>query len=213
MKPTLDHLTVIAPSLPEGAAHVRDCLGVECPFGRKHGPMGTHNLVLRLGETVYLEVVAIDEAAPRPPHARWFGLDDRAAVRRAWDQGHRLRGWVAHTDDIDAEAARHASVYGAAKVLQGSAGRFVFTMPADGGLPMGGLAPSLIDRRGKPVSLPAAADLGCRLQAFRLQHPDADMVTDLYRRLKIVGAPTVEPGQSPQYLADIATPTGIRTLS
>lgn len=59
----LDHLTVIAPCLAEGVAHVRTCLDIDVPFGQRHQDMGTHNHRLRLGESVYLEMIAIDPGA------------------------------------------------------------------------------------------------------------------------------------------------------
>ena len=59
----LDHITVIAPSLAEGVSHVRTCLDLDVPFGQRHAYMGTHNHLLQLGDTVYLEIVALD---PRP---------------------------------------------------------------------------------------------------------------------------------------------------
>ncbi|MGO4676892.1 VOC family protein [Bosea sp. 2YAB26] len=43
---TLDHLTVIAPTLVEGVAHVRSCLDLDVPFGQRHGYMGTYNHLL-----------------------------------------------------------------------------------------------------------------------------------------------------------------------
>ena len=72
----LDHLTVIAPSLAEGVAHVRACLDLDVPFGQRHAYMGTHNHLLRLGDAVYLEIVALDPGAPPPGRPRWFGLDE-----------------------------------------------------------------------------------------------------------------------------------------
>ncbi len=73
----LDHLTVIAPTLTEGIAHIRSCIDLDVPFGQRHGYMGTHNHLLQLGEQVYLEIVALDPDGERPPRARWFGLDDQ----------------------------------------------------------------------------------------------------------------------------------------
>ena len=93
----LDHITVIAPSLAEGVLHVRNCLDLDIPFGQRHAYMGTYNHLLQLGDTVYLEVVALDPEADAPDRRRWFGLDDQDKVRSDWEDGRRLRGWVART--------------------------------------------------------------------------------------------------------------------
>src|SRR5262249_12568508 len=109
---SLDHITIIAPSLAEGVDHVRACLAIDVPFGTNHPDMGTHNRRLRLGETIYLEIIAVDPDAPRPSRPRWFGLDDTAAVRCRWQNGERLRAWVASTADIDAVLAAHGDLLG-----------------------------------------------------------------------------------------------------
>ena len=62
----LDHLTIIAPSLDQGLAHVRQQLGADMPPGDKHPEMGTHNRLLRLGDDVFLELIAIDPDAAAP---------------------------------------------------------------------------------------------------------------------------------------------------
>ena len=87
----LDHITVIAPTLSEGAAHVRHCLDLNVPFGTRHDYMGTHNHRLQLGGNVYLEVVAYDPHGTEPGRPRWFDLDNRDKVRSDWDDGRRLR--------------------------------------------------------------------------------------------------------------------------
>ena len=45
----LDHLVVAADTLDQGAAYVRDRLGVSPAGGGTHVAMGTHNRVLKLG--------------------------------------------------------------------------------------------------------------------------------------------------------------------
>lgn len=210
--PTLDHLSVIAPSLKEGVEHVRACLGIDVPFGRKHASMGTHNHLLRLGDAVYLEVIAIDENAPPIGGPRWFDLDNRTAVRKAWGEGRRLRGWVASTDHFDRHICEHASIYGQKREFQGSASSYFFSIPEDGSLPMNGVAPSLIDRQGKSPSFSLEAEKGCKLIDFSLEHPDAEKVRALYRTLKIAGAPTVTQGVVFRYAAKIRTPEGIKML-
>ena len=210
----LDHLTVIAPILAEGVAHVRTCLDLDVPFGQRHGYMGTHNHLLQLGDAVYLEIVALDPGAERPPgRARWFGLDDQKAIRAAWDAGRRLRGWVARTDQIDAVLTGREGVFGNKVSLPWTAPTFDFAIPDDGSLPLDGAVPSIIDRRGKPRSMAAMADFGARLRSFSLEHHDAAAVSALYHDLGIDRAPAVTQGNGLRYHAWIETPAGMKELS
>jgi hypothetical protein len=166
-----------------------------------------------LGETVYLEIVALDPGGTRPGFARWFGLDDQQAVRAAWDEGHRLRGWVARTYDIDAVLAGNEVILGRKVELTSNDSSFYFSIPVDGSLPSGGLAPSVIDRRGKPPSVAAMADLGAKLRSLIVEHPDPDAVSALYRRLGVDQLPEVRKGPKLRYRAQIATASGLKELT
>jgi hypothetical protein len=208
----LDHLVIIAPSLAEGAAHVRARLGIEMPAGGKHPQMGTHNLLLRLGEGVFLEVIAVDPEAERPGRPRWFGLDDAGAVRAAWAEGRRLRAWVARTDDLDAVLARHGALLGAKTRVSRGDRSWDFALRPDGALPADGALPPVIDwgPRGNPAS--AMPDLGATLVSFRIEHPEPARVAALHGALGIVDPPDVRPGPRLRYRAVIDTPGGVREL-
>jgi hypothetical protein len=208
----LDHLTVIAPTLAEGVAHVRDCLDLDMPFGQRHGYMGTHNHLLQLGDMTYLEIVAVDPEGVHPGRARWFGLDDRKQVRRDWDAGRRLRGWVARTDRIDAVLKGREAIFGRKVGLPMDAPAFDFAIPDDGSLPWGGAAPSIIDRRGKARSMATIADLGARLRGFSLGHPEAEAIAALLLELGTERGPVVSHGSELRYRARIETPRGLREL-
>lgn len=206
----LDHLTIVAPSLAEGVAHVRACLDLDVPFGQRHVYMGTHNHLLQLGDAVYLEIVALDPDGINPGRRRWFGLDDRRKVRADWEQGRRLRGWVARVDGIDAVLAGREHVFGEKVALGGA---FDFSIPVDGSLPLDGAMPSIIDRRGKARSMATIPDLGARLRYFSLEHPEPERVTALYREIAIERAPTVTLGPMLRYRAEVETPSGLRELT
>ncbi|WP_420332844.1 VOC family protein [Roseibium sp.] len=209
----LDHITVIAPTLSEGVAHVRTCLDLDVPFGTRHLYMGTHNHRLQLGKTVYLEIVALDPQGTPPPRARWFGLDDQKKVREDWDNGRRLRGWVASSKSFDRVNSGDRQIFGEEVALPFDAPEFAFTIPADGGLPLNGAAPSLIDHRDDPTSMSEIPDLGADLVSITLEHPEPDRVTALYERLSIDTPPVVVKGLELKYRAAIATPSGPKELT
>lgn len=187
----LDHLVIIAPSLEEGAVHVREQLGIDMPTGGRHPQMGTSNLLLRLGNEVFLEVIAVDPSVERPHRPRWFGLDDIDGVRVAWDNGSRLRGWVAQTSDIDEVLARHEGLLGNKMLISRGDRSWLFAVLPDGSLPAGGVAPPVIDwgGRGNPAS--EMQDFGAVLRSFEIKHPDPEWVSRLYADLGIASPPKV----------------------
>lgn len=207
---SLDHLTIIAPSLDEGVEHVRDCLDIDVPFGAVHPEMGTHNHRLRLGENTYLEIIAVDPVAPAPQRPRWFGLDRTEAVRADWTKGIRLKTWVARSDNIDELLGAQEELFGGKIRIGGFA---QFSLLADGSLPMGGLLPSVIDRAGRSPPSRRMKEQGVRLSEFILEHPSPGEMTPLYEKLGIHNGPHVMEGPTARYLAKIDTQHGIKTLS
>jgi hypothetical protein len=209
----LDHLTVIAPSLSEGVAHVRECLDLDIPFGSRHDYMGTHNHRLQLGNSVYLEIVAVDPEGVHPRRARWFGLDDQNRVRADWERGRRLRGWVANTEVIDSVLTTHAAIFGNKVFLPAIDPSFAFTIPDDGSLPLDGAAPSIIDHRGDSSYIATIPDHGARLSFLMLEHPEPTRVQELFRELAVDRPPKVILGSELRYHAAISTPSGIKELT
>jgi hypothetical protein len=209
----LDHISIIAPSLAEGVSHVRTCLDLDVPFGQRHAYMGTYNHLLQLGGMVYLEIVALDPEADAPSRPRWFGLDDQKKVRSDWDEGRRLRGWVARTDAIDTIIAGHRGIFGEKVSLPAVNPSFDFAIPDDGSLPLDGAAPSIIDRRGKLRSMATIADPGARLRSFTLEHPDPAAMEAFYRAITVDRPPAIGRGPRLRYRAQIETPTGLKELT
>lgn len=204
----LDHLTVVAPSLAEGVAHVRSCLDMDVPFGTRHAYMGTHNHRLRLGESIYLEIVAVEPGEPGPQLPRWFGLDDPETVRQNWEAGRRLRGWVANTSCMDHLLESFGGVFGERRDLPEDNPEFSFSVPSDGGLPDDGALPSLIDHRGDTSFITSIPDNGARLLSLELACPEPQRISDFYLRLRIDRAPNISFGPTVRYRAEIDTPSG-----
>ena len=208
----LDHLAIVAPSLEHGAEYIRQVLGIEMPRGGKHPEMGTHNLLLRLGDDVFLEVISVDPEARSPNGPRWFGLDDQSTVQSEWDAGRRLRAWVARTDDMDDVLQSHGDKFGQQQRVSRGDRQWLFAVKQDGSLPCDGLAPSVMDwgSRGNPAS--SMPDHGLSLARFEIQHPDVERVNALYEEIGIIDPPVVSRGKELCYSATIKTPDGLKTI-
>ncbi len=110
----LDHLVVGAASLAEGVAWCEQVLGMTPDAGGAHVLMGTHNGLLNISAPgqprCYLEIIAIDPAAPGPQgRARWFDLDQPALQQALRERGPGLIHWVARVPNLDAALAHWRS--------------------------------------------------------------------------------------------------------
>jgi len=203
----LDHIAVVASSLAAGAAFVETTLGVAPQPGGEHPRMGTHNRLLRLGASAYLEVIAANPAAPAPGRPRWFALDTLAP-----DASPRLAAWVARTPDIRASAVAASEALGAIEPMSRGALDWLITIPPDGALPLGGAAPALIEWHTDAHPATRLVDHGLALVALELHHPDPARIARLLASLDFDGPVTVVAADAPRLVARIATPHGIKTL-
>jgi hypothetical protein len=213
MTTELDHIAVVAPDLAAGVAWVREALGVEMAAGGKHPRMGTHNHLVGLGADVYLEVIAIDPEAPQPPHRRWFGLDDRAAVERRWREGRRLGGYVARCTDIVETIGEEGKTFGRPMRISRGERWWLFAVPTNGELPLDGAAPCLIDWMGRGTPAPTMPDAGLRFQSLRVETPDPDAVHAALDAVGMVRKPVIARGPQVRLTATVATPGGVRVLN
>jgi len=215
MKTTFDHLVIGAADLRQGADYVENLLGVKIAAGGKHPRMGTHNLLARLGETSFIEIIAIDFEAVQPTQPRWFGLDD-PQVRAALQQGPRLLTWVVACDDITAALAAPEISFGTPQPLSRGELRWYFGVPDDGRLLAGGILPYVISWQTESHPAAAMADIGLELRLLRLHTPFVDWTA---RQLEAIGAlEMVELAEAPaatcpRFEAVLATPAGERILA
>jgi hypothetical protein len=203
----VDHLIVTAASLAEGVEHVRRALGVEMQAGGEHVRMGTHNFLLKLGEKLYLEVIAANPGAPSPGRPRWFQLDEPDSVGAP-----RLATWAARCDDIHTAAAASPVSLGKVEAMSRGSFEWLITVPDDGRLPLRGLAPTLIQWRSETHPAKTLKDLGCSLLRFEGVHPQPAKVTEMLRSIGFEGEFPVSAGETPHLAAHIQTPAGPRQL-
>jgi hypothetical protein len=206
----IDHLVVTAASLDAGARYVREALGVELQAGGEHPQMGTHNLLLKLGDATYLEVIAVNPAARHPGRPRWFGLDDRGA-----DGEPRLATWVSRSGDIRAAVTAAGEPLGTVETMRRGDLEWQITIPANGAPPLDGVAPALIEWPAGRHPAARLVDAGCRLIRLELFHSDPTRVSSLLGRLGLADTVVVTPlpsGVRGHIAAHIDTPSGGRVL-
>ncbi|MFN3936960.1 MAG: VOC family protein [Gemmobacter sp.] len=201
----IDHVAIAAAGLEAGAAVVAGELGLPLEAGGKHAAMGTHNRLLSLGPTEYLEVIAIDPAAPPPRRSRWFGLD-------AFDGPPRPVAWIISVQDMEAARALAPAGIGPALDLERGDLHWSLTVPEGGVGPFDGLFPALIRWHGPAHPAPRLTDRGARLAALELHHPRAEALRAGLSGLVADPRVTVHPAERPAIRLTLRTPTGTIVL-
>lgn len=207
---TLDHLVITAPNLQQGISYVEEILGVSLQPGGIHPRMGTHNALLKLGESCYLEVIAINPELPPPNCARWFELDGLGRYTEP-----RLRHWVARTNDIQAAQILQKAWFGAIEPMSRSHLNWLISIPPDGGVPLGGICPTLIQWQTEPHPATMLREEGCSLIRLEGYHPKAEKLQEVLAQLNFEGAFQVHalaPSAKPYLMAHFQTPKGICIL-
>jgi hypothetical protein len=199
----VDHLAVSCGVLADGVAAMEALLGVPLAEGGKHAHMGTHNRLVNMGD-LYLEVIAIDPAAPAPPWPRWFDLDNFTGAPR-------LTNWVAACDDLVAELAASPEGTGVPVALSRGDFRWQMGVPADGRLPFDGAFPALIQWEGAAHPAPRLPDMGLRLERLTIRHPRAAALRNALQGRLVDPRVVVKTGPA-ALEARITTPHGPITL-
>ena len=201
MNCAIDHLVITAPSLAAGTRMLHEALGIWPQLGGEHARMGTHNTLLRLGEKLYLEVIAIDPATVHSQRPRWFRLEEVVA-----DSAPRLATWVARCDDIHAAHAACGGIHGEIATMSRGDLNWLISMPFDG------VAPSLIQWQSPQHPASRLEDRGCSLVSLKGFHPGAARINDLLRHLGCASEIYVKEDQRAHLVAEIQTPHGLRPL-
>jgi hypothetical protein len=208
----IDHLVVAAVTLADGIDYIANRLGVAPRAGGRHETMGTHNALLKLGERLYLEVIAIDPQGIKPSRPRWFDLDN-IALQAELTEEPRLIHWVARTDDLERAAAACPTDLGRAHAMRRGDYRWRMTIPDDGKLPERGLVPTLIqwDVSSHPAdTLPPSPITLVQLAAT---HPEPAAVRAALAALKLQDQLTVTYDRQTRLAAMLRTPQGMVTLT
>jgi len=117
---------------------------------------------------------------------------------------------------VAAAAAAASEPLGGALALSRGALHWRITVPADGGLVLGGAAPAIIEWPPQAQVSPQLNDVGCALQRLEIHHPDPDRVRALLRSLSLderdLAVTALPAGAAPYLAAYVNTPHGTRVI-
>lgn len=184
MNAALDHLVIAATTLDEGVAWCERTLGITPGPGGQHPLMGTHNRLFSIANAdfplAYVEIIAIDPAAPIPGRRRWFDLDDINLHSRLRREGPQLVHWAARVEDASAALAalqeqglEGGEVIAASRPTPQGLLQWQITVRPDGRRLFDGLLPTLIQWGDVHPAANMSAS-GITLAALELQHPQAE---------------------------------------
>jgi len=201
---TVDHIVFGAYSIDEGVDFIYQKLGVMPEQGGKHPLMGTHNKLLKLGRSIYLEIIAIDPDAPKPNRPRWFGLDDLQRGGRP-----KLLTWVVRTNDIQQAVKRSGLKHGTIESLQRGVYKWYITVPADGVMPLQGIAPTIVQWKGIQHPAKDLPDSHVSLVNIEAFHPELNESLSAMRyRGKFLSEP-VASNSKPLLRVTLNSPNGL----
>ena len=94
----LDHIVFAASTLEEGSSFIEKKLQVKLGNIGYHKDMGTHNRVVKISESVYLEVISTDPNFVTTKYQRWFNLDC-PKLQSQLKKSPQVIGYVIESDD------------------------------------------------------------------------------------------------------------------
>ncbi|TRD16682.1 VOC family protein [Palleronia caenipelagi] len=200
----IDHLVVVAETLEAGVHAVEEALGVTPHQGGHHPYMGTHNRVLSLGPSAYLEILAIDPNAPKPDRPRWFDLDN-------FQGPPQLRYWAVRAQDMTRAMAEAPLGMGHVAHLTRGSLSWDMALTTTGEMPYDGAIPALLHWHGVKAS-DLMPDTGFTLQRLLVEHPEIDDVRATWPRLTQIHNLEFHKAAAPHLRAEIATEAGLKIL-
>lgn len=203
----LDHIVYAVPDVSAAVQDLATRFGVAPIMGGKHQGLGTHNALLSLSETAYLEIIGPDPDQPPPAMPRPFAIDTLSAPC--------LRTWLAKATNIERQidnARRHGYNAGVATPMSrtlpdGTRIEWTLAIPPQ---PLGDwLVPILIEwhTNHHPAK---TSPTGCTLVELYGEHPHPETIQPILEALGVTL--DIRPAPAPALMTIIETPKGQVTL-
>ncbi len=214
LKTYLDHIVIGAETIRQGVDYIQEEFGVDVPEGGEHPRMGTHNHLMKLGENLFFEIIAIDPEASVPKRPRWFDLDN-PYIQAQLRTKPRLLTWVINTPDIKSLLKGNSFSFGLLEPMSRGALKWLVTIPEDGRLLGAGLIPTIIQWQEDFHPAAQMPDLGCSLLSLEIFHPYYNWLKFILSGINAADHVQINPlaeNSSPYLLTRFQTPQGEKEL-
>jgi len=207
---TFDHLIFASYFLDEGVDFIYQQLGVQPETGGHHPTMGTYNKLLRLDDSTYFEIIAIDPNAQKPKGRRWFNMD-----KLQKDSDPQLITWVVRTNDIEQAVKKSKLQHGVIQSLQRGFYEWQIAIPPDGKMPMQGIAPTIIQWNNDRHPAQNLSDSKISLLNIEAFHQEAAALIDTLDSIGFEGNFSVNEigaNENPLLRVSLKCPKGVVTF-
>lgn len=178
----IDHIVYAVANLQRSIESFQEATGLKVFAGGEHPDWGTHNALVRIGETTYLEFLAKKKSS-QPVHAKtWMGIDLL--------QGDKITRWALASKTVELEAkflkkyneALSTIVIGSRATEDGKMLNWLMTtvLPTPEVEP----APFLIDWK-KSAHPTEALPLDCQIKSFTIEHAESEVLKKLLEKLSM----------------------------
>ena len=184
----IDHLVIGAAGLDKATKQIQSFIKADFLAGGKHPLMATHNRLIKLQNSLYMEIIAADPSAslPRSPKRknRWFSLDSNATQKRLLLAPQPLC-WVVAVNDIE-KTSMHCG-YNPGRVIEMTRGNFSWkiTVPENGDLPESGVLPIFIEWPNRNHPTKTMPESNISLEKLTLFHPHPSGINHILSKLNI----------------------------
>ena len=182
MKPRIDHVVIGAESLIRGTKILETKLNTIFSPGGEHKQMGTHNKLLKLQSSMYLEVIANNPNSIPPSRPRWFSLDELHIIEKI-QKSPRLLCWVLEVDNLEETVKKCGYYPGEILKLSRDDLKWKVTIPSDGKLIEQGVLPILIEWPKNQHPSKKLNKSNVIINKLRLFHPEHQKIKQIISNL------------------------------
>ena len=205
MSRKIDHIVYCVKDLNKEIDHIEKLTGVRPKIGGIHQNNGTKNALLNLGNSCYLEILAIDKNNKEFEGARWMGIDliDKPKITR----------WSLKSENLERDSEILSEQYpelgiineGSRQTTNGQLLLWKMILPL--ATPEIEILPFMTDWSQSDVHPSDSLQAGCMLQNIEFYHPNPSLLKPILSNLGV--DIIIKKSEKSRIVISVESPNGI----